>query len=181
MSSADVIRQIEQSISAHSFQDNLGRVGLRPVLTAARPNARYVRGYNIHAHSQEKRLDDIFYSLTVYYTQSPQTGEYQSHTVYFNAAGWKYRTGKTLEFYTYLNNAGDVQALIDEVSTEQDKDFVHAEVSLLLLNVDPGDIIKYSRSRYFNASGAASELELRILAITKSPARAKITFVAEVL
>jgi hypothetical protein len=56
-----------------------------------------------------------------------------------------------------------------------------ADISCLLMNVMPGDIIKYSRDRFYGLSGIANELELRILSITKSIAAGKTSIVAEIV
>ena len=181
ISSGDLIRQIEQTLQAYSFQDAEGRIGLKPKATAATASARYVRNHHIFSHRQDKRFDDVFYKVTVYYGQNPQTGDYSYLTVLRNEAGWKYRTAKELPLYTFLTSESDAQALINSLINDLDKEIIEAEVSLLLLGVMPGDIIKYSRDRFFSVSGAASEVDLRILGITKSPAAAKTNFRAEIM
>jgi hypothetical protein len=179
--SSDFIRQLEQSVRAYSFQDAEGRIGLRPKLTAALQSARYVRNHQIFSHSQTKRLEDDFYELTIHYDRNPQTGQYVFLRNYRNESTWKYRTAQPLEIFTYLTSLGDAQTLMNAIVEEMDKEIIEDTVSLLLLNVMPGDIIKYSRDRFFNVSGAASEVDLRILSITKSPASGKTRFTAEIV
>ena len=150
-------------------------------MTAAAASARYVRNHHLFSHRQDKRFDDIFYKVTVYYDQNPQTGDYSYTSVERHEAGWKYRTAKELTLYTFLTSADDAQTLINSLINDLDKEIIEAEVSLLLLGVMPGDIIKYSRDRFFSTAGAASEVDLRILGITKSPASAKTHFTAEIM
>jgi len=180
-SSSDIIRQLEHSIRAYSFQDIDGKIGIRPDLSAALASSRYVRNHHIFTHSQTKRLEDNFYEITIYYDKNSQTGVYEYLRHYQNEATWKYRIANALEIYTYLTNSSDAQTLIDALIALLDKETIESEVSLLLLNVMPGDIIKYSRDRFFSAAGAAEETSLRILSITKSPASGRTRFTAELV
>jgi len=177
--SGDVIRQIEHSLRAYSIQDVEGRIGLRPIETAASSDARYVRNHQIFTHRQGKKFDDIFYEVTVYYNLSPKTGYHQWVKQYLEATATKYRTSQALPIYTFLTTEANATTLLSNITGDLDKETITAEVSLLLLNVMPGDIIKYSRDRYYSAAGTASEKDLRILGITKSISSARTTFTAE--
>ena len=180
-SSSDVVRQLEHSLRAYTFQDVYGRIGIRPAKTAADSTSRYVRNHQIFTHKQGKKYDDAYYEITVYYNKNPKTGYHQWVKQYLNAPQYKYRTKQRLDLYTYLTTESQATTLLNYVIDDIDKETISADISCLLMNVMPGDIIKYSRDRFYGASGMANELELRILSITKSIAAGKTSIVAELV
>ena len=52
---------------------------------------------------------------------------------------------------------------------------------MLLFDVMPGDLIKFSRVRFYDLDGTASEITLRVLRISKSPASGGTSITAEVV
>lgn len=182
-SSDEVFRQLEHTLRAYTFQDEFGRIGIKPATTAAPSNVRYVRNHQIFSHSQRKSLEDAYYEVTVYYNISPKTHYHQWINQKIETMRRKTKTLKWLQIYTYLPTEAAAQALLNEILAELDKMFIDDEVGPVILGTLAGDIIKYSRDRFYNSDGTASELNLRILKVGNSFSgnSAHVTFTAEVV
>jgi hypothetical protein len=164
--SDDVLRTLEHSINGYIFQDGSGRLGIRPAETAARSGAPRIRDHQIHDYGQT--AGPVFLGVNVYYDQNPKTEEWKVETKTISTNAWKARAQKMLDILTALSSQSDASAMGTEIIALLDKDFPEIEVAGLLMQVNAGDVVPYTRTRAYNLSGTANEALLRVYSITKS-------------
>lgn len=177
-----IVRMIEHSIKAYAFQDEFGRLGIRPQQTALASNAKYVVSGHTFSHLQKKSRDSLFWKVIVYYNKNRQTDDWESKEATDNEVYWKYKPIKEeLKIHTYFRNPAYAQSLATSILNLLNKAIVSNEVPMLLFGVMAGDLIVFSRTRFFSTSGTANEITLRIIKITKTPGSGKTTITAEVV
>jgi len=96
-----------------------------------------------------------------------------------NEIYWKYDNKEELEIDTYFLHPAYAQSLVTSILSLINKATITSELPMLLFDVLAGDLIVFSRGRFFSTSGTADELELRIIKITKTPGSGRTTIVAE--
>jgi succinate dehydrogenase flavin-adding protein (antitoxin of CptAB toxin-antitoxin module) len=170
----DVIRTLEHSTEAYVLQDGAGRVGLRPQQTTVPSKAKYIWNHQSAAHEHRKGLDSLYWKVKVYYNENPQTQEWSVKEAQDDTIKWKFGKDvnfaeKVLSVYVYFSSSVNAQTLATNILSLLNKTSVEDELPMVLFDVYPGDLIPLSRDRFFNASGTASELVMRLLRIEKNP------------
>ena len=174
-----IIRKIEHSIEAYAFQDSLGRLGIKPQQIVAASKAKYIISEHTFTHFQKRGRSSLFWKVIVYYNKNLQTDDWESKEAMDNEIYWKYDNKEELEIDTYLSAPSHAQSLATSILGLLNKGTVNNELPMLLFDVAAGNLVKFSRTRFYNASGTASEIDLRIIKITKTPSGGKTTIIAE--
>jgi len=180
----EIVRSIEHSTEAFTFQDAEGRLGLRPQLTAAESKAKYIRNHQIFNHLQSKARESLFWKVNVWYNENPQLQTWEVKSAQDDNIFIRYKIRSVLNIYSYFSAPSSAQNLADAILTLLNKETIENTVPMLLFNVMAGDIIKFSRDRFYNADGEVlegSEIDLRIIKISKSPASGQTTITAEIV
>ena len=157
----------------------MGRLGIKPQQTVVASKAKYVVSEHTFAHSQNKNRDALFWKVTVRYNKNLQTDDWESKEAIDNEIYWKYDNKEELKIDTYLRDPAAAQSLATSILNLVNKATINSELPMLLFDVLAGDLIIFSRGRFFSTSGTADELELRIIKITKMPSGGRTTIVAE--
>jgi hypothetical protein len=179
--SSEVFRNIERSLRGYSYQDSRGRIGIRRAETTAASSVRYVKNFQVFDFSMTGDQESLFKTVQVYYGYSPTTG-WQMVTKSNNTIAWKKNINALLaDVYTYLTTAADATAVADALIALVDKDYIEFTTTANLFCCQAGDLIKFSRNRYYNLNGTANELTLRILKISKNLAGLRTHVTAEVV
>ncbi len=165
--SKELIRRIERSIGAMSFQDGEGRIGIRISPPTAPGSIAYMADRHIFDVSAVKESESIFSAVVVQYAKDPQSGEYSSASKGIARAVYEHGKQKKLEVATALTSASDAQARANEIVGELEKKRVILEAQRLLLNLYPGDVFYLTRGRYPAASGTAANVLMRVMGIRK--------------
>lgn len=174
----EIVRTIEHSIEAYTFQDEFGRLGIKPAQTAVASNVKYVLSGHTFAHSQKKDRSSLYWKVNVYYNRDFDDN-WLVKTATDNKIYWKYKITEELPIYTYIN-AYDASALATSILSLLNKERIESELPMLLFDVMAGDLIKFSRVRFYDSDGTASEITLKIIRISKSPASGRTSIIAEV-
>jgi hypothetical protein len=178
--SDEIIKTLQASVRAYTFQDEQGRIGFKMSKTTPESNARYVRNHQIWNFSQSASLESLFKTIEIYYNENPKTQpQYSMVTRTLNKADWIQGAKGILKIYSYLNNVSAANTLANYVQAECNKDFAKFETTFNLFGCMPGDLIYFDRARFFNLNGTAKELVLRILKIQRKIAAKKIGIVVE--
>lgn len=175
----EIIRSIEHSIESYTFQDELGRLGIKPQQTVVASKAKYIVSKHIFDHSQRKDKSSLFWKVNIYYNKDLDDN-WEWKTAVSNVINWKYKVIEELPIYTYFSSSADADALATSILSLLNKEQIENTLSMLLFDVMAGDLIKFSRTRFYDSDGTASEIELRIIRISKSPASGKTSITAEV-
>ena len=180
----EIVRTIEHSTEAFTFQDPEGRLGLKTQLDAAESNAKYIENYNIFNHRQSKTRKLLFWKVNIFWNENPQLQQWEVKSAQDDDIWHRYKNRNELNIYSYFSAPSAAQDLADAILTLLNKETIEDTVSMLLFDVMAGDIIKFSRDRFYNADGmvvAGSEIDLRIIRISKSPASGQTTITAEIV
>lgn len=180
----EIVRTIEHSTEAFTFQDPEGRLGLKTQLVAAESNAKYIRNYNIFDHRQSKTRKLLFWKVNIYWNENPQLQTWEVKSAQDDDIWYRYKNRNELNIYSYFSAPSSAQNLADAILTLLNKETIENTVSMLLFDVMAGDIIKFSRDRFYNADGGVlegSEINLRIIRISKSPASGQTTITTEIV
>jgi hypothetical protein len=170
----EINRNLEHSTEAYVLQDGEGRIGLRPLQVSVRSNAKYIWNFQSKGHSHRRTKDNIYWKVKVYYGENPQSQEAQSFKeAQDDEIKWKYGVENGLEIYAYYSDSGSALTLAESILALLNKPYIEDELPAILFDVFPGDLIKFSRDRFFNEDGVANELTLRILKIGKTPQSGK--------
>lgn len=165
VSTSEILRTIEHSLRAYSFQDELGRIGLAMHATTAPSNIRYVGNHHISNFSMARDRASLYKTVRIYYAENPKTQDWAAKDATSARVGWAYRNNQILEFYTYLTTAADATALALAIQNDLNKISATFETSPILYGLLAGDVFYLSRERYFNEHGFASAKLMRIMKI----------------
>jgi len=169
----EVVRTIEHSVEAYTFQDELGRLGIRPQQTVVASKAKYIIGSHTFSHFQKKGKSSLFWKVNIHYNRNLQTDDWEWKTATDDEILWKYGMTKELDIYTYFSVPSHANDLATSILNLLNKEQIEDELPMLLFDVMPGDLVKFSRDRFYDSDGVASEITLRIIKISKSPASGK--------
>ena len=175
---AGIIHKIENSTRATTFQDEKGRIGLQVTQTTPPSNVVYVENFHIAegGHSQDKTTEFIFKEINIYYGEHLEEGKWKWEVVNksLDEFVWKYgkRTPlKPLDVYTYLFSNVTASTLADDIASklqQLEAGFVHETLKGILYGCRAGDLIKFSRNRFFSSAGTADEIIVRLLMLDKA-------------
>jgi len=177
--SRDLLRKIERSIGAMSFQDAEGRIGLRVSPSTAPGDVLYLEDRHIFGIKAVRSAEAIYSAVVVKYAMDPQTGDYSQVVRSIARVGYEHGKQPQLEIETALTSASDALARANEIIAALEKQSVTIEAQRLLLNRFPGDVFYLTRDRYPSQSGVASNVLMRIMGIDKALGDNKTTITAE--
>jgi len=178
----EIVRTIEHSSEAYTFQDTEGRLGLKVQLAVAESKAKYIRNYNIFNHQQSKARKLLFWKVNVFYNELPQSQEWEVKSAQDDNILYRYKNRNELNIYSYFSAPSPAQDLATSILALLNKETIEDAVSMLLFDVSAGDIVKFSRDRFYSAAvPPASEIDLRIIRISKSPASGQTSITAELV
>jgi hypothetical protein len=175
--SDSVIKTIEHSIRAYSFQDGQGRIGLKVALTAAPTDIKYVASTQIFSISKAQNKESLYGRVHVHYNENPSTERYQWITKPLNVLNWMYGAQgdesvaenlQQLDIYTYLPTEALANTLGDEVVELLERKYIDLETSGVLYPCKAGDLFYLNRDRYYDLAGTANNKLMRIISITKA-------------
>ncbi|GAJ13816.1 unnamed protein product, partial [marine sediment metagenome] len=110
----EIVRTIEHSMEAYTFQDELGRLGIKPQQTVAASNVKYVISKQIFDHTQKKDRSTLFWKVNVYYNKD-YDDNWEVKTATKDEIRWQYGVTKVLPIDTYFtssSHAADLAASI---------------------------------------------------------------------
>jgi len=180
----EIVRSIEHSMEAFTFQDVEGRLGLRSQLAAAESKAKYIANHQIFSHLQSRSRKSLFWKVNVYYDENPQTQEWEVKSAQDDNIPIRYKNWNELNIYSYFSAPSSAQTLATNIKNLLNKEAIDNTVPMLLFDVMAGDIIKFSRDRFYSSAGTiaeGSEIDLRIIRISKSPASGKTIIKTEIV
>lgn len=181
-SSETIIRTVEQSIRAYTYQDNQGRLGLRYLTSTPASNARYIRNHHVSDFLRERSLGDLYSGVRVFYSQNPQKDDEWENVLASNSqAGHEFRVSKVLEIKTYLTTEAPTMTLAAAIRDELNKAPVSFNVPAIMFGSQAGDLFYFSRDRFPSMDGAANEVVMRTLSIQKQIGARKTAIGAEVV
>ena len=163
----EIVRTIEHSIEAYTFQDEFGRLGIRPQQTIIASKAKYIISKHIFDHLQKKDKSSLFWKVVVYYNKD-YNDNWESKEATDNNIYWRFKITEELPIHTYLRDPVYAQALATSILSLLNKEQIEDALPMMLFDVMPGDLIKFSRVRFYNSDGTASEITLRVLRISKN-------------
>lgn len=180
----DIVRSIEHSTEAFTFQDAEGRLGLRPQLSVAESKAKYIGDHQIFSHLQSKDRKSLFWKVNVLYNENPQTQDWDVESAQDDDIWYRYKIKNELKIYSYFSAPSSAQSLATSVLTLLNKETIENTIPMLLFDVMAGDIVKFSRDRFYSSAGTiaeGSEINLRIIRISKSPASGQTVIITEII
>jgi len=177
----EIVRTIEHSSEAYTFQDPEGRLGLKIQLAVAESKAKYIRNYNIFNHRQSKSRKLLFWKVNVFYNELPQSQEWEVKSAQDDNIFYRYKNKNELNIYSYFSVPSPAQDLATSILALLNKETIEDTVSMLLFDVSAGDITKFSRTRFYKAVPSASDINLRIIRISKSPASGRTSINMELV
>lgn len=178
----NIVRTIEHTVRAFTFQDAEGRLGLTPQQTAVASSVKYIENHQIFDHSQSHRRHSLAWRVNVYYNENPYREaeqEWEVKTAETFAAKCKWNIERELPINAYFSDPASAQALATTILELLNKPTISVTLPMLLFDTMPGDLVKFSRDRFYDSSGSAAEITLRVIKISKSPASGKTTITAE--
>ena len=165
----EILKTIEHTTEAYIIQDEEARIGLRPLQTTVPSKAKYIWDFQSKGHKHHKERESLYRKVKVYYGEDTQSQEWETKEATNNEMRWKHRVEKELPIYTYYRDPSNAQALATTILGLLNKPYIEDELPAILFDVFPGDLIPFSRTRFFDASGTADEVSLRVLRIEKNP------------
>lgn len=179
-----IIRKIENSTRAATFQDEEGRIGLQIAQTTLPSNVVYVEDFHISegGHAQEKKANFVFKEINVYYRENVAEKEWPVEKKSLPEFVWKYGKRnplKSLDIYTYFRTSAGATALANDIATkltQLEKGLVEESLPWILYGCRAGDLIKLSRDRFYSSSGMADEITVRLLKLEKAISSKKSMF-----
>ena len=178
-SSNTYIKEIETSLEAYSFQTEEGKIGLLPFSSTVSSDVKYIENHQIFGFKQEKKRDDILYQVNLYYDENPQDQSWSVKQGSSNTIQWAYRITKDIDLYVRLATGSEVQTVLNAILNLINKSPIEFSVRNILYACNAGDLVKFSRDRYYNSDGSATEKSIRIIEIEKSYSTGKISIIAE--
>jgi len=176
----EIVRSIEHSIESYTFQDEFGRLGIRPQQTVVASNVKYVISSHIFDHTQKKDRSSLFWKVNIYYNKDLDDN-WEVKTATDNNIYWKYKITEELPIYTFFSAPAHALALATSILSLLNKEQIEVDIPMTLFGVMPGDLIKFSRVRFYDTDGTASEITLRVIRISKSPASGRTLITAGVV
>jgi hypothetical protein len=186
--SDNVIKTIEHSIRAYSFQDGQGRIGLKVALIAAPTDIKYVASTQVFSISKSQNKESLYGRVHVHYNENPSTERYQWISKPLNVLNWTYgpqgdeaaaENLQQLDVYTYLPTETLANTLGDEVVALLEKKYISLETSGVLFPCKAGDLFYLNRDRYYDLAGTANNKLMRIISITKQASGRRVSVKAE--
>lgn len=179
----NIIRKIENSTKATTFQNEKGRIGFQVAQTTLPSNVVYVENFHMSkdGHAQKKGADFLFKEINVYYLENPDNKEWPVKTKLLSEFVWKYGKRnplKSLDLYTYFRTSAGATALANDIATkltQLEKGLIEETVPWILYGCRAGDLIKLSRDRFYSSSGTPSEITVRLLKLEKAVSSKKST------
>lgn len=170
----EIIRTLEHSSEAYIIQDGEGRIGLRPLQTTVSSRAKYIGNFQSKGHMHRKSRDSLYWKVKVSYAEGIELeGKWPSEEAVDDDIKSKFGVEKELPMYCYFESNVAAQALATTILALLNKAYIEDELPMILFDVFPGDLVPFSRTRFFDSSGTASEIALRILRIEKNPQNGK--------
>lgn len=169
----EIIKTIEHSTEAYITQDGSGKIGLRPLQTIVSSKAKYIWDFQSKGHEHRKNRNSLYWKVKVHYNENVQTQEWATVEAECTDIKWKFKPEwvKELPVYCYFQATINAQALATNILGLLNKTSIIDELPMILFDVYPGDLVPFSRTRFFDSNGTASEVSLRILRIEKHPQR----------
>lgn len=178
--SQEIIRRIEQSAQAYTYQTDGSKLGIRAALTAAPSDIKYIPASHVLDFRMGLSRDDVYSRVEVYYSEDSSTDTWSMVAVDNLAAERLHGTKNTLPpIYTILTTSSDAQALATAVAGLLMKPTVDFTVTRCLFTIKAGDLVYFNRDRYYGAGGTASNKLLRVLAVKKQQAAGRTSITAE--
>lgn len=177
----EIVRSIEHSAEAYTFQDVEGKLGIKPQQASATSKAKYIGDHQIFDHSQSRRRKSLFWKVNVWYNENPQSQDWEVKTAQDDNIPIRYKNRNELNIYSYFSDPAFAQTLTTNIKALLNKETIEDTLPMLLFDVMAGEIIKFSRTRFYDSDGTASEIDLRIISISKSPASGQTTITAELV
>lgn len=177
--SQDVVRMIERSLGATSFQTADGRIGLRAVQTAAATDAKYIqaaRQFDLKATLDQA---NIWSAVDIYYAGSPDGRTWSVVTKPVNRAIWEHGVQKVLPVYTALTAEADANDLGALIVALLDQPRYLIEADRHFFSAMPGDIAYLSEDRFPSLSGQAANIEVRLVDVSKQISAGKTSLAVE--
>ena len=185
VSSDDVIRSLEHSVQAYSFQDAQARIGLRVLGTTAPSSSPLVQASMIADDTLrcQRGLDQTAAVITVYYNRDfSKDNAWSVVTLTRSQDIWQKRAVDDLDpFYTNLTGASDAQDCLSAISDALARKPVKFSTSQILFYTQPGDIILMTRSRFPGVTGLADALPVIVLSIDKNMGSRQTDIVGEAI
>lgn len=178
-STSDIVRNLEHSLQANSFQDEEGRIGFMFHSSSIPNDVRYVENYHFFNFSMTRDRDSLVKTIAIHYNEDPISQAWSVVKRVDNQIGWKYRNDKTLEIFTYLTTESDASSLAVLIQAHLNKELVTFEVPPILYGLFPGNKFYLTRYRYFNSYGLAGSKLMRILKIDMKLSASRTGVVAE--
>jgi hypothetical protein len=179
--SQDFIRLIEQSSMTYSYQDALGRLGLRVQQTTGATGIKYIPSIFVFDFSEDEGQDSIYSSINIYYGEDPSKDRYSLLVKTANTVPWLYKVTKPLDIHVALASASDASTLGDLILADLNKRKINFSIPRSLYLNFPGDTIYFSRERFYDLSGTANTKLIRLLAISKQYMGGRTQIKAEVV
>jgi fibronectin type 3 domain-containing protein len=180
LDSQELIRRIERSIQADSFQDEEGRLGIKVRLTAAPSDITYIpNAFVMNDFGMSRNQDSIYSGVNVWYGENPSEDKFALVQKTNASATYLHGAVKTLDVYTALVTEATANTLGAAIVALLDKFKVKLTVPRVMFCAQPGDLFYLTRSRYYNSNGIASNKLMRILSISKQQSAGRTQIVAE--
>lgn len=180
----EIVRSIEHSMEAYTFQDVEGRLGLKVQLTVAESKSKYIVNHQIFDHQQSKDRKSLFWKVDVWFNENPQSQKWEKRSAQDDDIFVRYDIKNILNIYSYFSDAYSAQNLATTILALLNKERIEDTAPMLLFDVMAGDIIEFSRDRFYSAAGTVaegSEIPLRIIKIAKSPASGRTVITTEIV
>jgi hypothetical protein len=184
-SSEEVVRSLEHTLQAYSFQDAQARIGLRVPDTVAPTSAPLVQGFMMPDDSLRCRrgVDQTASVITVYYNKDfSKDNSWSIATLTRYQDIWQNRAVDSLPpFYTNLTTASDAQDCLNAINDALARKPVKFSTSQILFYTQPGDVIPVTRSRFPSVTGLANAVPVLVLSIDKNMGSRRTDIVGEVI
>jgi len=166
----EIAKNIEHTTEAYILQDGQARIGLRPLQTTVPSKAKYIWNFQSKGHKHSKDRSSLYWKVKVYYNEDPQLQEWEVKEATNNNIKWKFGIEKELPpVHCYFKDPSYAQTLANNILNLLNKTPIEDELPMELFDVFPGDLLPFSRDRFFDSNGTASEVTLRVLRTEKSP------------
>jgi len=165
----EILETIEHTTEAYILQDGDARLGLRPLQTVVPSKAKYIWNFQSKGHRHNKSRGSLYWKVKVYYGENPQSQEWEIKEATDEDIKRKFGIEKDLPINTYFRDPSNAQALANTIIGLLNKTYIVDELPMILFDVFPGDLVPFSRDRFFDSSGTAAEVALRILRVEKNP------------
>lgn len=169
----EILKTLEHTTEAYILQDGEARIGLRPQQITVPSKAKYIWNFQSRGHTHHKSMDSLFWKVKVYYGENPQNQEWGIEEATDDEVKWKYGGRnkpllRELPIYSYFRDPTNAKALATTIIGLLNKTYIEVELPAILFDAFPGDLIPYSRMRFFDTNGTANELTMRLLKVVKN-------------